>query len=379
MERYLHPVSVKRVNSEEDRVQQEYKRLRTQARINDDTLTEETPILEPSPGEEEADSDIEGDEASTPEDYDIREDLKIKFKAEMPQDLFDFWEFCSNLNTMDPTQALVPTLGLQLVGPFDVIAGKFKKHRAEQEPCYVLHWRYYYDPPEFQTVMMKADSTQHHLGYYRDDPKELPAFVGVNYANMNGVIRQQGDNLFAAIKLHMEKLLKSIKDPNALLEVQKLDLALTEWAQVLGYSLSAESPKLKERNRRVVTKSFHGAGLVVPVHNDVGYRELPESDANLKKMFKKIVDAKTDEERMAYFEPLQEIMTYVQFANDECDYGEGLELGIDLFTNGAPIFHKAIKTLLSMAYQLLDRGVFSEILELHLNDRRKTDLSQIVL
>lgn len=101
--------------------------------------------------------------------------------------------------------------------------------------------------------------------------------------------------------------------------------------------------------------------------------------ANLKKMFKKIVDAKTDEERMAYFEPLQEIMTYVQFANDECDYGEGLELGIDLFTNGAPIFHKAIKTLLSMAYQLLDRGVFAEILELHLNDRRKTDLSQIVL
>lgn len=76
----------------------------------------------------------------------------------------------------------------------------------------------------------------------------------------------------------MEKLLKSIKDPNALLEVQKLDLALTEWAQVLGYSLSAESPKLKERNKRVVTKSFHGAGLVVPVHNDVGYRELPESD-----------------------------------------------------------------------------------------------------
>lgn len=30
---------------------------------------------------------------------------------------------------------------------------------------------------------------------------------------------------------------------------------------------------------QVVTKTFHGAGIVVPVDkNDVGYRELPETD-----------------------------------------------------------------------------------------------------
>lgn len=61
-----------------------------------------------------------------------------------------------------------------------------------------------------------------------------------------------------------------------------MDHALTEWAQVLGYTLTADSPKLKERNKKIVTKSFHGAGLVVPVHNDVGYRELPESDGKIK-------------------------------------------------------------------------------------------------
>lgn len=73
-------------------------------------------------------------------------------------------------------------------------------------------------------------------------------------------------------------MLRSIKDADAIVEIQRVDHALTEWAQVLGYALTAESPKLKERNKRVVTKSFHGAGLVVPVHGDVGYRELPESD-----------------------------------------------------------------------------------------------------
>lgn len=32
----------------------------------------------------------------------------------------------------------------------------------------------------------------------------------------------------------------------------------------------------------MVTKTFHGAGIVVPVDkNDVGYRELPETDGEL--------------------------------------------------------------------------------------------------
>lgn len=72
------------------------------------------------------------------------------------------------------TEALVPTLGLQLVGPYDVISGKFRKHKGKNKPCYVLHWRYFYDPPEFQTVMMKSDSTLHHLGYYRWDFRPSP-------------------------------------------------------------------------------------------------------------------------------------------------------------------------------------------------------------
>lgn len=30
-------------------------------------------------------------------------------------------------------------------------------------------------------------------------------------------------------------------------------------------------------------------------------------------------------------------MTFVQFANDECDYGMGLELGMDLFCYGSHV------------------------------------------
>ncbi|XP_021567522.1 histone PARylation factor 1-like, partial [Carlito syrichta] len=111
---------------------------------------------------------------------------------------------------------------------------------------------------------------------------------------------------------------------------------LAEAAQTLGYSLERRTPRMRQRDRKVVTKTFHGAGLVVPVdRNDVGYRELPETDADLKRICRAVVEAASDEERLKAFAPIQEMMTFVQFANDECDYGMGLELGLDLFCYGS--------------------------------------------
>lgn len=40
---------------------------------------------------------------------------------------------------------------------------------------------------------------------------------------------------------------------------------------------------------------------------------------------------------MKAFAPIQEMITFVQFANDECDYGMGYELGIDLFCYGSHV------------------------------------------
>jgi hypothetical protein len=59
--------------------------------------------------------------------------------------------------------------------------------------------------------------------------------------------------------------------------------------------------------------------------------------ADLKRICKRIVEAASDEERLKAFAPIQEMMTFVQFANDECDYGMGLELGMDLFCYGSHV------------------------------------------
>ena len=55
-------------------------------------------------------------------------------------------------------------MGLKLVGPYDILAGK---KSTKKKPCWYRHWRYYYDPPEFMTVIKGDDESQFHMGYFR--------------------------------------------------------------------------------------------------------------------------------------------------------------------------------------------------------------------
>src|SRR5258708_348845 len=54
--------------------------------------------------------------------------------------------------------------------------------------------------------------------------------------------------------------------------------SLKAWAEKKSIAIEGRSQRMKDRDKKVVTKCFHGAGLVVPVDkNGVGYRELPET------------------------------------------------------------------------------------------------------
>ena len=67
-------------------------------------------------------------------------------------------------------EALQDMLGFTLVGPYDVLAGRHKdvaRNSTGRRPNFLLHWRYYYDPPEFLTVIKGDNKKQFHLGYFR--------------------------------------------------------------------------------------------------------------------------------------------------------------------------------------------------------------------
>ena len=90
---------------------------------------------------------------------------------------------------------------------------------------------------------------------------------------------------------------------------------------------------------------------------------------DLKRTLDKIVSSKSESEKAKAYEPLEEALSFIQFANDECDYGMGLELGIDLFCH-SDHFHELVTNLLPLAYELLNRPAFAKIIKQHLKTRK---------
>ncbi|RWS00198.1 UPF0609 protein C4orf27-like protein, partial [Dinothrombium tinctorium] len=303
------------------------------------------------------------------------------FLVRMPNDFFHLWNFCLLIKRSNPRDALLNCLNLTLIGPYDILINDitsdlFEHLSDEVREQLLCHWRYFYDPPEFQTVIKGDDETGFHIGYFRDDPKDLNPVVASNEASKSCDIHLIGDNLFVAIQSIIKQKLKKA-DKEMQVGLHALQRRLTEFCK--SHDISLHNERLKERSKKIVARTFHGAGIVVPFENKVGYRELPMNNASLKKLLKRVIDCNLDRERSRPYSELQELFPLINFANDECDFGMGLELGIDLFSFGDDYFHKQICFLLTTAYQLLEREEFAQIITAHLKYRKRdlTDLNTL--
>ena len=132
------------------------------------------------------------------EEDDLKAKIEEAYKLKMPDDFFHFWDFCKERNREKPEEALVDTLGLKLVGPFDFISNPEKMQKVEEKKDFLVHWRFYFDPPEFQTLLASTNSN-FHVGYFRDDPKDLPVFTASNDPDDNCKMTLIGDNLFGCV------------------------------------------------------------------------------------------------------------------------------------------------------------------------------------
>lgn len=80
-----------------------------------------------------------------------------------------------------------------------IISGKFSSIKKSPDE-YLIHWRYYRDPPEMQTVLRSDEPTGYHIGYFRDSPGDLPTLLVSNHSKKNGILTQMGGNIFSAVK-----------------------------------------------------------------------------------------------------------------------------------------------------------------------------------
>ena len=111
------------------------------------------------------------------------------------------YECMARLSPHDPLTAF-SVVGLLAVGPFEELhkMRRFDGYLPDPE-CQMklnMQHRFYFDPPEFQTLFI-SNKDNFHIGYWRISPDQMPAYVCGN-VGVNKIITSEGSNLLTAFK-----------------------------------------------------------------------------------------------------------------------------------------------------------------------------------
>jgi hypothetical protein len=257
-----------------------------------------------------------------------------------------------SVNHDDPLHAWAES-GIVLTGPFEVLQGVAFKSDVEK---WTRH-RGIRDPPEamcFAIVKYRAataTSQYSRLCLFRDDPKELPSFI-VSIADDSGKLEIIGTSLAVAVALAVDGGKSTVTGG-----------LLAHFAA----GAMDKSRASRARASRVIAKTASGVGIVVPYSKktELGYRVPMIERSRLLKMLQAVNDGKLS---LKSREDLDEQLRFNDISNDECDFGLGLELGLDFLSQvdpakqGAKTLAVHASRLLSTAYQLLGRDLFAHIL-----------------
>jgi Uncharacterised conserved protein (DUF2228) len=293
--------------------------------------------------------------------------LRAEYGFDFPDDFFAFWEFVNRLSPLAPLRALSDLLDITLVGPFEILAGRFDGRVPRHS--LLLHWRYHDDPPEFFTVFAGGGDGLH-FGYYLDDPDTADGCVASYYAEDVFELSADGDTLFEAVRLHLEYchgdcLIDAEVNPeDAALAAESLQ-RLDELRQLLLSYATADRPEVGEdyteryagvtlREDRVMEETADGMGIVVdPYH----FRPLSKCGRSLWKQLRK---KKNDP---------AELVEEARRALIEGFPGTALALGKDLWatTVGDKMAHAI--DLMDAAYEGLGRATLRRVLQTHVANR----------
>jgi len=286
---------------------------------------------------------------------DVRQIVEERFQFTLPEDMLDIYTLASEINSNYPLLAFEP-LKIRLVGPFEVLHDSLAKTDAHT-------WRFWADPPEVTTVAVDIENGTH-FAYFRDSPGELP--VGI-------VSARKGSNKFAFVAASISALLK-IKMVGPPTEEKSIALLRSYLSRVPKALL--ESASWRAREARLVGSTSLGLGVCVRYDKkrQTGYRALLVSKKELRRMFEGIKQ-KTGVEKNR--RKLEEVFNWVNIGNDEMDFGQGFELGCELFAADSPsdeqpvAFCKAASIFLRNAYSLLGRQAWIAVLEAAIEGMKK--------
>lgn len=295
-----------------------------------------------------------------------RGQLRQLYGFDFPEDFFRFWEFATRLRPLEPLAALAEATGIHLVGPFEVLAGRFDGRAPRHSQ--LLHWRYSMDPPEFFTVLA-GDTDGLHWGYYLDDPAAGEGCVASYYANDAFELYADGDSLFEAVRMRVEQHYRDCEDyrfedpehaedyDQTLQALDALRAAIQQYSTAgrgeTGAEYEERYPPRVIRSARVVAATREGMGIVVPPEL---YRPLRVKDKKLWSLLRKEDDP-------------AELVGEARRALREGFPGTALKLGKDLWSFAAGRRAEYAYELLDAAYAALGREPLRRVLQAHRANR----------
>ncbi|ETV81204.1 hypothetical protein H257_05788 [Aphanomyces astaci] len=287
-----------------------------------------------------------------------KEKLKKDWLMEAPDEFFALHSLAASLHHADPSCAFAASLGVELTGPFDLLSAttmRVDKHEY-------LHGRCYYDPPEVISVMRSGSTS---FGYFRDAPSQVPTYV-VQGSSSTGSFELVGASL-AQVLLDLIEVAAAPHPHHAMIRAfltTQCECSALPPKSKRRKTTSLASPHRDDAQRRrsadQVAPTLSGLGIVVPVHakSRVGYRDLPLMGNALRKLLEAPVRGKA----------IDDLITRATIACDECDFGTALQLGLDLWTQGAKFEGEAVG-LMESAYMMLGRGAFGVLARRHIEHR----------
>jgi hypothetical protein len=290
--------------------------------------------------------------------------LRECYGFDFPDDFFRFWVFVNRLRPLEPLTAL-DALSIQLVGPFEILAGRFDGRSPPLS--LLLHWRYYLDPPEFFSVLAGSDGQ--HWGYYLDAPPGDSRCVTSYFAGDAFEMSVDGDDLFAAVRLHLEEYYSDceldhsyqlIEDTEheeslaglTLLRDQLMAFGTGERRETGAAYVDRYAGRTRSRGE-VLAETIEGMGIVVP---PAQYRPLSRGDAELWPYL-----CETDDPADMVAEARQALSAGFP--------GTALKLGKDLWAIGGERHTEYAYELLDSAYAALGHDVLHEVLRVHRANR----------
>jgi hypothetical protein len=295
-----------------------------------------------------------------------RDQLRSLYGFDFPDDLFHFWQFANRLRPLEPLAAFTETLGITLVGPFDVLAGRFDGRSPRLSP--LLHWRYYLDPPEFFTVL-SGGTDKLHWGYYLDNPPDGPCCIASYYANDAFELSAVGDDLFQAVRLEVETQVHDCEeyraeDPDHAAEYAARLAHLEELRQAVRSYATADRSENGDRyvekyrydiarTAAVIASTPDGMGVVAPPET---HRPLFLSDKKLRSYLRKHDDPR-------------EIVEEARQALHDGFPATALKLGKELWPLYGERKTEYAYELLDAAYEALGRETLRRVLRVHRENR----------